>query len=82
MVISYFTSHLQVECHPYLTQNKLIAFCKERGMAITAYSPLGSPNTIAKADSPTPLEDPQLQDLAKKYNKSVAQIILRYLVSI
>jgi diketogulonate reductase-like aldo/keto reductase len=48
---------------------------------VTAYSPLGSPNSIAKADSPAPLKDPKLQEIAKKHKKSVAQIILRYLVS-
>jgi aldehyde reductase len=73
---------LQVECHPYLNQSKLIAFCKERRIVITAYCPLGSPNTIAKAESPAPLKDPKLQEIAQKYGKSVAQIILRYLVSI
>jgi diketogulonate reductase-like aldo/keto reductase len=81
MVILHFASYFQVECHPYLTQNKLIAFCKERDIVITAYSPLCSPNSIA-ADLPAPLEDPKIQELAKKYNKSAAQIILRYLVSI
>jgi hypothetical protein len=75
-------SWLQVECHPYLNQSKLIAFCKERGIVITAYCPLGSPNSIAKADFPAPLNDPKLQEIAKKHGKSVAQIILRYLVSI
>ncbi|PNF24350.1 1,5-anhydro-D-fructose reductase [Cryptotermes secundus] len=70
----------QVECHPYLNQSKLIAFCKERGIVITAYCPLGSPNSIAKADFPAPLKDPTLQELASKYKKSVAQIILRYLI--
>lgn len=82
MVMSHFTSYFQVECHPYLTQNKLIAFCKEREIVITAYCPLGSPNSVAAADLPAPLKDPKIQELAKKYNKSVAQIILRYLVSI
>ncbi|KAJ9598128.1 hypothetical protein L9F63_026769, partial [Diploptera punctata] len=70
----------QIECHPYLNQAKLIAFCKEKGIIITAYSPLGSPNAIAKETTQAPLQDPKLQELAKKYNKTVAQIILRYLV--
>ncbi|PNF24354.1 1,5-anhydro-D-fructose reductase, partial [Cryptotermes secundus] len=59
----------QVECHPYLNQSKLIAFCKERGIVITAYCPLGSPNSIARADFPAPLKDPTLQEIAKKHGK-------------
>jgi len=82
MVISHLTSYFQVECHPYLTQNKLIAFCKEREIVITAYSPLCRPSSTSAADWPAPLTDPKIQELAKKYNKSAAQIILRYLVSI
>lgn len=69
----------QVECHPYLPQKKLSAFCKEHNIAITAYSPLGSPTRPwAKAGDPVLLDEPKLAAIAAKHNKDIAQILIRY----
>ncbi|NWU92074.1 AK1A1 dehydrogenase, partial [Upupa epops] len=72
---------LQVECHPYLAQNELIAHCQKRGLAVTAYSPLGSPDRTWKhPDEPVLLEEPGIKKMAEKYSKSPAQILLRWQV--
>ncbi|KAJ9598319.1 hypothetical protein L9F63_010997, partial [Diploptera punctata] len=70
----------QVECHPYLNQSKLLAFCKERQILLTAYSPLGSPGILAGPDTPAPLKDPKIIEIAEKHGKTVAQTIIRYLI--
>lgn len=68
-----------MECHPYLAQNELIAHCQKRGLVVTAYSPLGSPDRAWKQpDEPVLLEEPGVKKFAEKYSKSPAQIILRY----
>jgi methylglyoxal/glyoxal reductase len=58
----------QVEFHPLLTQKKLLAFCKARGIQLEAWSPLMRGN----------LDLPLLMQLAAKYGKTPAQIVLRW----
>jgi methylglyoxal/glyoxal reductase len=59
----------QVEFHPHLTQKELLAFCKKEGIQLEAWSPLKQGQL---------LNEPVLEDIAHKYNKSVAQVILRW----
>lgn len=71
----------QVEVHPYLGQEKLKKFCEEREIFLTGYSPLGSPDRPwAKPDDPKLLEDPKLVEVASKYGKSPAQILIKWQV--
>ncbi|XP_078257923.1 aldo-keto reductase family 1 member B1 isoform X2 [Rhinoraja longicauda] len=73
----------QVELHPYLTQPELVEFCTSRNIALTAYSPLGSPGrSLAflndSADPKDLLGDPVVKMIADKHSKSPAQILLRF----
>nr|XP_014690829.1 aldo-keto reductase family 1 member C23-like protein isoform X1 [Equus asinus] len=70
----------QVECHPYLNQRKLLDFCKSKDIVLVAYSALGSqrPKIWVDQSSPVLLEDPVLCAMAKKYQRTPAQIALRY----
>uniref|UniRef100_A0A452IAT7 NADP-dependent oxidoreductase domain-containing protein n=1 Tax=Gopherus agassizii TaxID=38772 RepID=A0A452IAT7_9SAUR len=70
----------QVECHPYLNQRKLLEFCKSKNIVLVAFSALGSHRDERWVDQSSPLllEDPILNALAKKYNRSPALVALRY----
>ncbi|XP_004411882.1 PREDICTED: 1,5-anhydro-D-fructose reductase [Odobenus rosmarus divergens] len=63
----------QIECHPYLTQKDLIRFCQSRDVSVTAYRPLGG-----SSEGVDLLDDPVIQRVARNYNKSPAQILLRF----
>ncbi|XP_075475013.1 NADP-dependent D-sorbitol-6-phosphate dehydrogenase-like [Primulina tabacum] len=69
----------QIETHPYFQRDSLVKFCQKHGVCVTAHTPLGG--AAANTDlfgSVSCLEDSVLKGLAKKYNKTVAQIALRW----
>ena len=59
----------QIRLCPGETQDELVAYCKERNILLEAYSPLGT-GQIFKV--------PEMQALAEKYQKSIAQICIRW----
>ncbi|PKU38343.1 3-oxo-5-beta-steroid 4-dehydrogenase [Limosa lapponica baueri] len=70
----------QVECHPYFTQPKLLEYCRQHDIVIVGYSPLGTSRdeTWVNVSSPPLLKDPVLNAIGKKYNKTAAQVALRF----
>lgn len=59
----------QIRLCPGNTQNDVVEYCREREILTEAYSPLGTGKIFAV---------PEMQALAKKYNRSIAQICVRW----
>ena len=71
----------QIELHPYLQQQELIDFCKNNGIHVTAYSPLGSidrPESMKKDGEPAPLENKTIKRIAAVHEASPAQILIAW----
>lgn len=65
----------QVERHPFLQQRALLAYCRDHGITLTAYSPLGAGRT----DQPSPLlADPLIASLAAERGATPAQVLLAW----
>ncbi|KAI6612570.1 metalloendopeptidase [Pyricularia oryzae] len=73
----------QIEHHPYLVQPQLLAFLKDHGIAITAYSSFG-PQSFVELDHPRvskvePLfTHPTIKAIADKHGRTGAQVLLRW----
>ncbi len=71
----------QVELHPYNPQNELLAYCKEQGICVTAYSPLGSgdrPDSMKQKDEPPLLQNDLVKTTAEKENVTPAQLLIAW----
>jgi diketogulonate reductase-like aldo/keto reductase len=65
-------SNNQVEIHPTLYQKELIQYCQDNNISVTAYSPLGNGNDLGHDE---------LNEIAKKHEKPVSQVIINWLLS-
>jgi diketogulonate reductase-like aldo/keto reductase len=63
----------QIELHPGWRNDKMLAFAKEKGVHLSAYSPLGSGDDKRKV-----LEFPVVKQIAEKLGKTPAQVVLRW----
>jgi 2,5-diketo-D-gluconate reductase A len=59
----------QIEVNPYLTQDEVRRFCADHEIVIEAWSPLGRGSVLA---------DPTVGDIARRYGKTPAQVVLRW----
>jgi len=59
----------QIEFHPYLVQPELLEFCRQNGIQVEAWSPI-----MKRRIGEVPL----FQELANKYGKTPAQIVLKW----
>src|SRR5699024_1408173 len=60
----------QIEVHPYFNQEELQAFCDKHDIAVTAWMPLMRNRGL--------LEHGLIKEMAERYDKTAAQIVLRW----
>jgi alcohol dehydrogenase (NADP+) len=65
---------VQVESHPYLPETELLEFCKEKGIVLLAFAPVGH------GMRPGLLEDPVILAIAARIGKTPGQVLLAWAV--
>jgi len=71
----------QVELHPYLQQSGLLEACEELGVAVTAYSPLGSPDSAAfmgRHDDVLLTRHPTIVSIAEAHGATPGQVLIAW----
>lgn len=71
--ITIMPALVQNEIHPYYQEKEVISYIQEKGIVVQAWYPLGG-----RGHQRELLNDKILKDIAQNYNKSVAQVILRW----
>ncbi len=72
---------LQVESHPFLTQEKLLRLASDFNVAVTAFSPLGALSYVSldmATDADTVLTAPPVVAAAERLGRTPAQVVLRW----
>jgi D-xylose reductase len=72
---------LQIELHPYLTQEKLLRFCRQEQIAVTGFSPFGALSYLSlgmAGEEDSVLKQPPVEESAQRHGKTPAQIVLRW----
>ena len=72
---------LQVELHPFLAQPALLRFCRESGIAVTAFSPLGAGSYVSlgmATQDDSVLGHPIVKEIATTTGMTPAQVVLRW----
>ena len=72
---------LQIESHPYLTQQRLIRLAQHYDIAVTAFSPLGAGSYVElsmASDQDSVLEQAVVKDIASRVQRTPAQVVLRW----
>jgi aldehyde reductase len=65
---------VQVESHPYLPETDLLEFCRDKGIVLLAFAPLGH------GMKPGLIEDPVISAVAARVGKTAAQVLLAWAV--
>ncbi|CAL8075208.1 unnamed protein product, partial [Calicophoron daubneyi] len=71
-------ANLQVEIHANFPNAKLVKYAQSKGLTVTAYRPLGRPDLATEKTNL--LLQPWVTAIAKKHNKTPAQVLLRWLL--
>jgi diketogulonate reductase-like aldo/keto reductase len=65
---------VHVESHPYLPQSELLDYCQKHGIVLQAFAALGH------SSEPNLLEDPVITGIARRVNKTPAQVLLAWAI--